>query len=152
MFEVRGGNGAILRHRLDAPLRETKPIGKSLKCQVSSVKKGKAVVWASNFTLYTSNSAEGRLYKQTQLPEAGHRGGVRRRRVGRGNSHRVVGDGVFARKTQNTVLGMCGILVFLYSGILGWCPGKRGFGVLTGIGFTGRAGRVTLGIGSVYGV
>ena len=43
--------------------------GESFKCQVSSVKKGKTVVWAPNFTLYTSNSAEGRLYEQTQLEE-----------------------------------------------------------------------------------
>ncbi len=27
------------------------------------------------------------------------------------------GDGVSVRKTQNTVLGMCGILVFWYSGL-----------------------------------
>ncbi len=47
---------------------------------------------------------------------------------GRRNSLFVVGDGVFARKTQNTVLGMCGILVFWYSGILGWRPEKRGSG------------------------
>jgi hypothetical protein len=34
--------------------------GGSLKFEVSSVKTGKVVVGASNFTLYTSNSAEGR--------------------------------------------------------------------------------------------
>ena len=39
------------------------------------------------------------------------------RRVGRGNSRFVAGDGVSVRKTQNTVSGMCGILVFWYSGL-----------------------------------
>src|SRR3974390_1249877 len=34
----------------------------------------------------------------------------------RGNPRFVTGDGVFARKTQNTVSGLCGILVFWYSG------------------------------------
>ena len=42
---------------------------------------------------------------------------------GRRNSQFVVGDGVFARKTQNTVLAYA---VFWYSGILGWRPEKRG--------------------------
>src|SRR3974390_1699112 len=34
----------------------------------------------------------------------------------RGNPRFVTGDGVFARNTQNTVSGLCGILVFWYSG------------------------------------
>jgi hypothetical protein len=39
------------------------------------------------------------------------------------NSQFAVVDGVFARKTQNTVLAYA---VFWYSGILGWRPEKRG--------------------------
>ncbi len=35
----------------------------------------------------------------------------------RRDSRFVAGNGVFVRKTQNTVLGMCGILVFWYSGL-----------------------------------
>ncbi len=33
------------------------------------------------------------------------------------NPQCVAGDGVFWRKTQNTVSGICGILVFWYSGL-----------------------------------
>ena len=36
--------------------------------------------------------------------------------VRQGNPEFDAGDGVFARKTQNTISGMCGILVF-------WCSG-----------------------------
>ena len=78
------------------------------------------------------------------------------RRLVRGNPQRVIGNGVFGRKTQNTVLGTCGILVFWYSGLalaetrflsweaaflrqksripvgrfclLGWCSERRGLG------------------------
>ena len=44
---------------------------------------------------------------------------------GRRNSRFVGGDGVLARKTQNTVLAH---VVFWCSGILGWRPEKRGSG------------------------
>ena len=37
----------------------------SVKCQV--LRRAKAVVWTSNFTPYTSNSASSLLYKQTQF-------------------------------------------------------------------------------------
>jgi hypothetical protein len=40
-----------------------------------------------------------------------------RRRERRGNPQYGVGDGVFARKTKNTVSGLCGLLVFWYFGL-----------------------------------
>jgi len=43
----------------------------SAKCQVSSVKTAKAVVGASNFTLHTSNSAEGRSCETKPISEGG---------------------------------------------------------------------------------
>ncbi len=90
------------------PPCETKPIGKSFKCQVSSVKKGKAVVWASNFTLYTSNSAEGRLYEQTQFA----------RYAGRTKEFPVrCRRWRFCAKNPEYRFGSCGILVFWYSGL-----------------------------------
>ena len=48
-------------HRIHWQLRETNLIWvRSLQCEVSSVRMDKAVIWTSDFTLYTSNSAEGR--------------------------------------------------------------------------------------------
>ena len=44
---------------------------------------------------------------------------------GRSNPRPVAGNGVSVRKTQNTVSGICGILVFWYSGL---APRKTRFG------------------------
>jgi hypothetical protein len=66
------GRGSHQPSRRCGVLRQTNPIlrlriapnkpnpGTSFKCQVSSVKQEKRIVEPSNFTLYTSNSAEGR--------------------------------------------------------------------------------------------
>ncbi len=101
------------------PPCDTKPIGKSFKCQVSSVKKGKAVVWASNFTLYTSNSAEGRLYEQTQFA----------RYAGRTKEFPVrCRRWRFCTKNPEYRFGhmwYSGVLVFWYSGL---APRKTRFG------------------------
>jgi hypothetical protein len=80
----RAGSGqgparSIVRHRLDAPLRETNPIP---RLRIAD----RAQTCAA--TPFAGRWAEGQLYKQTQLaganrakrtqlPEAGHRGGVR---------------------------------------------------------------------------
>ncbi len=57
-------------------MRKTNPISEG----VLSVRKGKTVVWASNFTLYTSNSAEGRSCKTKPIcqlrPPEGTTGGA----------------------------------------------------------------------------
>jgi hypothetical protein len=52
-------------------VRNKPSLGRSFKFEVSSVKREKPMAESSNFTLYTSNSAEGRLCETNPISGAG---------------------------------------------------------------------------------
>jgi hypothetical protein len=138
--------GAIVRHRLDAPLRETNPIcpagpggppsplwprprqadcakrsqtwapwgicgttrGGSLLCKTNPIRHWRAEkTIARAFGLDAATHAEANRAKRTQLPEAGHRGGVRPWPVGRDPGDEGCG-GDCAKRSQFVWRSMAG--------------------------------------------